>query len=278
MATDATRSVIPQLARVYLAPVGTSAPADATTALPSGWVEVGHTTPDSLQWTTDPNFEEGRSHQSLYPIRRWQTSDAATLEVDLIEWSAFNFRAVFGGGTITTIAGPPVTYKFDPPAVGGRAEVAALVAITDGTKHYRRIVPRSQQVEGVSQSLNKTEMSTLPLRLSVLGADIGSPWYDLSDDPAFAVAAPTVTTATPNTGGQGDTVPVVIAGTGFVIGAGVTVSGTGVTVADVTVDSATQISATFIIDAGATISARDVTVSNADGGTGVATGAFTVTA
>ena len=192
---NANNIVVAQMARVYLAPIGTAAPTDPVTAMPTAWREVGLFTPDSLGWSTDPSFEEVRSHQSNYPTRRFQTEDAATVSVDLQEWSGENFKAVYGGGEVITIAAdpaatPPVPehYRFSPPGVGGRSGVAACVEIIDGTKHYRRIVPRCEQTEGVEQTFEKTSESTLPLRLSVLGSDVGDPWYDLSDDPAFAPA------------------------------------------------------------------------------------------
>jgi hypothetical protein len=187
MAADATRIVVAQKARVYLAPIGTAAPADAVIAPGAAWKEVGFFTPDSLSFATDPTFEEVRSHQSNYPTRRFQTGDAAAMEVDLQEWSANNFAAVYGGGTITAIGSAPnITYKFTPPAIGGRLGVAAMIEVIDGTKHYRRIMPVVEQTEGVTQALSKGAESTLPLRLSVIGSDVGEPWYDLTDDPAFA--------------------------------------------------------------------------------------------
>jgi hypothetical protein len=188
---DPTRIVVAQMARVWLAPVGTAAPADATTAMPALWREVGLFTPDSLGWSTDPSFEEVRSHQSNYPTRKFQTEDAATAEVDLQEWSAENFKAVYGGGTVAEIlpSTVPKQWKFTPPAIGGRTSVAAVIEIIDGAKHYRRVIPRCEQGEGVEQTFEKTSESILPLRLSVLGADVGDPWYDLTDDQAFAPAA-----------------------------------------------------------------------------------------
>lgn len=183
---NAANIVVAQMARVYLAPVGTAAPTSPTGVMTSGWREVGLFTPDSLSWSTDPSFEEVRSHQSNYPTRRFQTEDAATVEVDLQEWTADNFKAVYGGGEVTEIAGPPVHYRYSPPAIGGRTSVSAVIEIIDGAKHYRRIIPRAEQAEGVEQSFERTSESTLPLRLSVLGSDVGDPWYDLTDDPAFA--------------------------------------------------------------------------------------------
>lgn len=187
MATNPANITIAQQARVWLAAVGTAAPADATAALGVGWRDVGLFTPDSLGWSTDPTFEEVRSHQSNYPTRRFQTEDAATLEVDLQEWSGDNFKAVYGGGEVTEItpALTPPQFKFSPPAIGGRSSVAAVVEIIDGTKHHRRVIPRCEQVEGVEQALNKTSESILPLRLAVLGGDVGDAWYDLTDLPSF---------------------------------------------------------------------------------------------
>lgn len=191
MAGDATRILVPQLARVYLAPVGTAAPADPIVAPAVAWKDVGYFTPDSLSWATDPSFEEVQSHQSNFPTRRWQTSDAATVEVDLQEWSAESFKAVYGGGTVTkvpAVVGPPAValhYKFSPPAVGGRTQIACLIEVIDGAKHYRMVIPKCEQNEGAELSLEKTSESTLPLRLTIIGSDIGDPWYMICDDPAF---------------------------------------------------------------------------------------------
>jgi hypothetical protein len=188
MAVNKGRIRVAQIARVYLAPVGTAAPADATAALASAWREVGYFTPDSLSWSTDPSFEAVRSHQSNHPTRRFQTEDAAMVSVDLQEWSGPNLRAVYGGGTITpiTVSATVTHYRFAPPQIGGREQVAAIIEIIDGALHYRRIIPSCETNEGVEQNFEKTSESVLPLRLAVNGSDIGDPWYDLSDDPAMA--------------------------------------------------------------------------------------------
>lgn len=191
--TDASALVVPQLARVYLAPVGTLAPDGPIAALDAEWRDVGLFTPDSLQFNTDPSFEEARSHQSNWPVRRWQTQMAATAQVNLQEWNGDNFRAVYGGGQVTKVDVTTPTaytyYRFDPPQIGDRNEFAAILEIIDGTKHYRRIIPRAEQNDGVELSLDKTNESTLPLRISVIGSDIGSPFYDVTDDENFMPAA-----------------------------------------------------------------------------------------
>ncbi|GAB2859385.1 hypothetical protein GCM10022221_68720 [Actinocorallia aurea] len=174
------------MARVWLAPVGTVAPAGPTVAMPAGWWNVGLFTPESLKFKTDPKFSESKSHQSDWPTRTWQTEDAGSCEVDLQEWNARNYIAAFGGGTITTVAGPPAYYQYTPPSVGGRGEVAACIEIADGSRHWRRMIPRCMQNEGVEQDWSKTKESTLALRLKILGGDLVSPWYDFSDDSLMA--------------------------------------------------------------------------------------------
>jgi hypothetical protein len=188
MAADATRITVAQMARVWLAPVGTTAPDGPVAVMGVGWFDVGYFTPDSLQFATSPAFQAVQSHQSAYRTRSIQTEDAATLQVNLQEWSAANFKAVYGGGTIAAVTpsgGGTEYYKFTPPALGGRGQVAAVVEINDGTVNFRRVIPRAEQTEGVTIQLQKTQEATLPLRLSVLGSDVAAAWYDMTDSPAF---------------------------------------------------------------------------------------------
>ncbi|RLU86267.1 hypothetical protein CTZ27_25150 [Streptomyces griseocarneus] len=191
--TNSREIVVPARTRVWLAPVGTAAPADAAVEMPAGWKSVGLTTEDSLKFKEEPNFESVKSAQTDFPSRTFQTSDAATLEVDLQQWSGTNFTSVFGGGTITEIAsateGKAKHFRFTPPPIGGRSEIAAVIEVIDGAKAYRYIFPRTMQMEGVETELQKSKEAVLPLRLAVQGGDNSDAWYLLTNDPAFAPAA-----------------------------------------------------------------------------------------
>jgi hypothetical protein len=190
--TNANHIVVPARTRVWLAPVGTTAPTDATVTMPTGWYSVGLTTEDSLKFTEEPSFEQVKSAQTDFPSRTFQTSDSATIEVDLQQWNGKNFQAVYGGGTITEITpteGTAKHYKFAPPRIGGRSEVAAIIEVIDGAKAYRYVMPRTMQMEGVSKDLQKAKESVLPLRLAIQGGDDSDAWYLLTNDPAFASAA-----------------------------------------------------------------------------------------
>ena len=93
--------------------------------------------------------------------------------------------------------------------------------------------------------------------------------------PALAIP-PSVASATPNQGGQGQALSVIITGTDFT-GASAVSFGPGVSTTSFTVDNDTQITAAISIDAAAAVGARDVSVTNVDG-TGTLTGGFTILA
>ncbi|WP_328491174.1 IPT/TIG domain-containing protein [Streptomyces zaomyceticus] len=269
--TNNTQIVIPQLSRVWLAPVGTAAPADATVAMPDGWYTVGLFTEDSLKFNSEPNFEQVRSAQSSYPTRTFQTTDAATIEVDLQQWSGQNFKAVYGGGAITVItpSGGGKHFRFAPPRIGGRSEIAACIEIIDGGKTYRYVIPRTMQMEGVSKDLAKTKESVLPLRLAVQGGDETDPWYVLTNDPAFQFPDPTITTITPSTGPAAGGTNVTIKGTGLLAVTDVLIGSTQL-VGVITTNDTTLTGSTPPGTAGA----KDVVIVF-PGGTATKTGGFT---
>jgi hypothetical protein len=89
-------------------------------------------------------------------------------------------------------------------------------------------------------------------------------------------SAPVLSSITPNSGTQGASVAVTLTGANFASGAGVAVSGSGVTVSNVIISSATKITATFTIAASAATGVRNVTVTSNAGNSGAVS--FTVNA
>ena len=96
---------------------------------------------------------------------------------------------------------------------------------------------------------------------------------------AFTVnAAPSVTSASPSSRGQGATSQTIkITGTGFVSGA-TSSFGAGVTVESTSFVSSTELSAKVSVEAGASTGSRTVSVTNPDEGVGSKASAFTVNA
>lgn len=169
---------------LFLGPVGTVIPADLT-APATPFYNVGLTNPESCRFRVSPEFEKVFAHQSNYPVKVLQTADAAGMDVDLMQWNADNFKSVYGGGTISEIAGPPIVYKFVPPSFGARQELAAILDVIDGAKTYRFIAARVFNESEVELTLDKNPEARLPLRLSILGGDATDAWYMVTNDQAF---------------------------------------------------------------------------------------------
>ena len=127
----------------------------------------------------------------------------------------------------------------------------------------------------VDQILTALQTTGLPVSETNGGVTITKPRIRV--DQALAALVPTVTSVSPNQGAPGAAVPVTINGAGFATGATVS-AGAGITVSNLSVVSAIQLTATLTIAAGATSGVRDLSVTNPGGGTGTLSGGFTVAA
>jgi hypothetical protein len=97
---------------------------------------------------------------------------------------------------------------------------------------------------------------------------------------AFTVnAAPTLTALSPSSRGRGATNQnIVVTGTGFVSGASVSFSGSGITVNSTTFNSPTQLTLNLTVASTALIGPSNVVITNGDGGAGLLANGFTVNA
>jgi len=79
----------------------------------------------------------------------------------------------------------------------------------------------------------------------------------------MGTVSPTLTSISPNTGAQGQTVAVTLTGVDFTTGATINTGGALITVTNTTVTSSTQITATFTIAANAVLGAANISVTTA---------------
>lgn len=145
------------------------------------------------------------------------------------------------------------------------AKVAALAGGPDGLDGIT-ILPGGSYTGSVTAPVRKL----CAVRVAGTAAS-PTAWLDGSTS---AGSCPTLTSVSPTSGVQGTTVAATLAGTNFVTGTGnttVSVSGTGVTVSNVQVNSATSLTADLTIDGSATTGTRTVTVTTASGNSGTQT-------
>lgn len=186
MPKSASQIVVGGTGTVFVAPVGTVAPTDVAAAWAAAWVDLGYTNEDGVQFSDEKEMEALSVWQLFYAARHIITGRSSTISFVLRQWSKDTVKFAFGGGTITTTAGPPAHYMYEPPAPGTVDERALGVEWVDGTKTYRLIVPRGVVSDTVETTLTKADAADLPISFGVLGTDGSQPFYFRTNDPAFA--------------------------------------------------------------------------------------------
>lgn len=186
MAYDATQIKIAGTGKVLVAPVGTTAPTDVATAWSGTWVDLGATSEDGVTFSDSKDTEQKKIWQAFYAVRTYITGREAQLSFVLEQWNKTTVVLAFGGGTITTTAGPPAHYHYAPPSPGTVDERALGIEWVDGSEINRLIVPKGMVVDAVETNLNKADSAQLPVTFNVLGTDGSAPWYLRTNNAAFA--------------------------------------------------------------------------------------------
>jgi hypothetical protein len=169
---------------VYVAPDGTTLPADLVTPLPSGWVDVGYISEDGVQFTFSRDQEEVNAWQVSTPVRVLVTNEPITIEFELEQFDRTTVQLAFRGGTFTGTASP---YTYTPPDAGASDVRALCIDAVDGTYHFRFAFPRVQISDDVAFALVRSDAVRLPLTFNVLAASVK--WQIISDHPGFGAVA-----------------------------------------------------------------------------------------
>lgn len=186
MPVDANEIVVGASGSVHVAPVGTAGPSDIATALNAAFIDLGYVSEDGVSITPGMDVSEVNAWQSFYAVRRIVTGRTLEVGFSLLQWNENSIKLAFGGGTVTTTAGPPAYYTYSPPAPADLDYRAVVVQWADGTKDYRLHIPKALVTDTSSLSLNRTDPAGLALTFSVQATDGANPFTLITDDPAFA--------------------------------------------------------------------------------------------
>jgi len=186
MALSASQIVVGGTGSVKVAPVGTTAPTDIATAWSVTWVDLGYTTEDGVTLRDEKTTTELKGWQAFYALRFLITGRAYRTSFTLMQWNKDTVPLAFGGGTITTTAGPRAHYRYDPPAPGFVDERALGIEWTDGSTVTRLIIPRGIVIDAVESQVTKSNSANLPIAFGALGTDGSVPWYLRTNNAAFA--------------------------------------------------------------------------------------------
>jgi hypothetical protein len=126
---------------LYWAPVATTYPADPSVTPAGPWADIGYS---DAGWVIkyDPKAVPITVEELMDPVNLVWTEREIHVQGLCAQDSIVNLQLAFGGGTITTNAGPPATQKLVPPALTDVPVHAALLfrakgPIVTGVQKYR---------------------------------------------------------------------------------------------------------------------------------------------
>lgn len=137
---------------VYVAPLGSTAPTDADTALDGAFLEVGYISEDGITEANDTENEEIKAWQNSDIVRKTITKNETSYSFTMLETNSTALSLFYG----KTIA-PAATGHTIGGQVTGR--VALAIDIIDGTQVIRRFVPQAEVTERGEVTLNATDAS-----------------------------------------------------------------------------------------------------------------------
>jgi hypothetical protein len=226
----------------------------------------------------------------ISPVRRRRALILAALAMLGLAAGAFAFWSAQGtgaaSGSVGTLAAPSIS-SATPGA--GTATLTWSSVTPPGSGGVTYFVSRDGGAPSggcpsslaPSSATSCTDTGVSPGSHSYTVTTVWRSWTATSKAQTVEVAsaAPTVTSTSPSSRGQGAASQnITISGTNFASGATASFSGTGITVNSTTFVSASQVTANITIASNATTGPRDVTVTNPDAGTGTGAGSFTVNA
>lgn len=179
MANAAGKIVVGASGTVYVAPVGTTAPTNATTALNAAFKELGYVSEDGVTVTPEQSFSPVMAWQTAYKVRTLVTARGLTLEFVLREFNLQSLPFAFGGGTLTFATGE---YKYTPPSAEATDPRALVLEFLDGAKKYRLYVPNGQVEDLQGFSVSRGAPAQLPVKYTLNYSGVGDPWNIFTTD------------------------------------------------------------------------------------------------
>lgn len=141
MALDSANVRVAVTGAVSVAPSGSTAPTNASTALDAAFKDLGYVSEDGVTETRDRTSDKIKAWQNAATVRTVVTDATVTYTFALIETKAETVELYYGD-TVDTLTGSIVV---DPSATGGRQ--AFVVDVIDGTDLIRSYIPDGEITE-----------------------------------------------------------------------------------------------------------------------------------
>jgi hypothetical protein len=136
MALDSDNVRVAVTGAVYVAPVGTAAPTDSSTALNASFADLGYVSADGIVETIDKTTSQIRSWQNGALVREVVSEGTYMVELTFIETNQDVLELYYG----TTMVDGEI--DGDPRSTGGRKSF--VIDIVDGESVERTYIPSGE--------------------------------------------------------------------------------------------------------------------------------------
>lgn len=174
---NTAQGLAPSGLKVYIAPFGTTMPADATTAVASTWYDLGYLAEDGQAFNEDKTTNQTFAYTGEL-FRETVTRRLYTLEAVLLQHNSQALQAVYGGGAVVVASG---LATFTPPSGRTNTPFAAILELVDGSNAHRILVPKVTSSAGASRPI-AAGVVTMPLRLAITATLGVAPWTEITND------------------------------------------------------------------------------------------------
>ncbi|MEW2399586.1 phage tail protein [Streptomyces sp. NPDC046862] len=189
--TNANEIRVAGTGRILVAPVGTTAPADVTTAWGAGWKDLGYTSQDGIKLAKKDKLDPVETWQSVSPARFIYSDRDLTVKFQLLQLNEDTLPFFMGGDAVAETAANSGLYKYELSADPKFNEKALGIEFSDGKDiTYRFVVARGQVTETEELSLTRTASIKLGVTFTALAVDNTKPLATfLMKDPAYSAVS-----------------------------------------------------------------------------------------
>ena len=178
MALDSSNARVAVTGTVSMAPVASTAPTDASTALAAAFLDLGYVTDSGVTETRDRSTNSLRGWQNSDLMREVVTEADLSFGLTLAETKKETVELYYGNAVVALSGGVPIV----PTKTGGRH--AFVIDAVDGTEFIRTYVPSGEVLEVGEMVYQNGELIGYEITIK---AYTTSALLDADGDPAAAI-------------------------------------------------------------------------------------------
>ncbi len=151
---------------IWMAPVGTTAPTDATTALAADWSTLGYLSEDGVTLSQSTNSEDIYPWQGRSPVRTMITERNLAMEFSMFEFNEQNLQLYFGMEQASQGTGD--TWSLNVVSNAPAQIYSFVIDVADLDVKVRYYIPRGSLSDAGDLEITDSGVMALPVTLKTL--------------------------------------------------------------------------------------------------------------